>query len=49
VQTPQHRREQTIIITEGRRALPELIDTDTVDAGPFDERRLLTDESAEAA
>jgi hypothetical protein len=48
-QSKQQRREQTIIITEGRRALPELIDTGTVDAGQFDERRLLTDETAEAA
>jgi hypothetical protein len=45
----EKRREQTIIITEGRRALPELIDTETVEATQFDERRLLTDESAEAA
>jgi hypothetical protein len=48
-QPPQHRRKQTIIITSGQRALPDLIDKETVGAGAFDERRLLTDDTAEAA
>jgi hypothetical protein len=42
-------REQTIIITSAQRALPELIDTDTVEATPFNDRRLLHVETAEAA
>jgi hypothetical protein len=45
----EKRREQTIIITSGQRALPELIDTDTVADGELHEQRLLTDETAEAA
>jgi hypothetical protein len=48
-QSKQERREQTVIITSGHRALPQIIKPITIEGAEVDERRLLTDETAEAA